>query len=82
MMNGDYWANKGKQLSNNPFIYTAIMDADEQYRAEEFTRLWTYNFELGFRNTHWGDKAYQLGCTVDCQLGQQYYDWIQDKPLG
>ena len=29
MMNGDYWANKGKELANNPFIYTAIMDADE-----------------------------------------------------
>jgi len=52
------------------------MDADEEYRAGEFTRLWTFNWELGFRNTHYGDKAFQLGCTVDCQYGQEYYDWI------
>jgi hypothetical protein len=53
-----FWATKGQTLSGNADIYTAIMDADSAYRAEEFTRLWTYDWSLGFRNTHWGDKAY------------------------
>lgn len=76
MLNGDYWAVKGQALSGSVNVHTSIMDADEEYRAGEFTRLWTFNWELGFRNTHYGDKAFQLGCTVDCQYGQEYYDWI------
>jgi hypothetical protein len=58
------------------------MDADAAYRADEFTRFYTYNWELGYRNTHWGDKAYQLGCVMDCTYGQQYYDLIQAEDLG
>lgn len=57
-----FWATEGQTLSGDDDIYTAIMDADLEYRADEFTRLYTYNWELGYRNTHWGDKAYQMGC--------------------
>ena len=70
-----FWATKGQQLSGDADVYTAIMDADAAYRADEFTRLYTYDWELGFRNTHWGDNAYQLGYGGD--LGQYYYDTIQ-----
>lgn len=58
MLNGDYWGEKGESLSGSADVKTTILDADEEYRAEEFTRLWTYNWELGYRNTHWGDKAF------------------------
>jgi hypothetical protein len=77
-----FWATKGQTLSGNADVYTAIMDADSEYRADEFTRLWTYDWSLGYRNTHWGDKAYQLGCEIDCADGQEFYDAIQAVDLG
>lgn len=39
-----FWATKGKELSGDDSVYIIILGADSDYRAEEFTRLWTYNW--------------------------------------
>ena len=57
------------------------MDADFKYRAEEFTRLYTFGWNIGDdRRYHWGKKAYYL---VDGgEYGYSLYNEIQSVPLG
>jgi len=56
------------------------MDANEKYRPDEFTRLMTFGWNVGYRKTHWADKAFQIGEAG--KYGQKLYDMIQDVPLG
>ena len=56
------------------------MDAAPENRANEFTLWASLEFDAHmyqdnvFPETHWGDKAYQIGYGGD--QGQSYYDYI------
>lgn len=43
----EFWARAGRDLSGNEKIYEAIMTAEPNSRAKEFSRLLSYNWNVG-----------------------------------
>lgn len=58
------------------------MDADSTERGAEFDRLMTFVWQVNNRETHWGDKAWQLMMNVGETEAQNSYNLIQEQTLG
>ena len=85
--NETYWAEQAKIIGGSEHgqdMYDLVMSNAVAQRSDVLLLLSTFikyrHIEFD-KNTWFADIAYNVGCEVDCGLGQMFYEKIQGAPL-
>lgn len=82
-----YWADQAKIIGgadHGQNMYDLVMSNALDQRSDVVLLLATMRAyrHIEFKKDSWfADVAYQIGCDVDCGLGQMFYEKIQKEPL-